>query len=636
MDSWAVKAKPTPRSDFNDPSEGCVSLVSSQQLTQSSCNINILLLGETGVGKSTWINGLANYLTYATLNDAKNSEPVSLIPTEFTITDKDFKKHIITYGHDRNEVFQTGQSATQMPKTYCFVNGTTNIRIIDTPGIGDTRGIEQDKKNLQFILTYLADYDDIHGIVILLKPNNSRLTLMFSFCIKEILTHLHRDACKNMMVCFTNARGTFYRPGDTLPSLEMLLAKNKDINIDLSRNTIYCIDNESIRFLMAAKSGVEFDDDEYVTYASSWQKSVTEYVRLINYIASLKPHLVKHTTSLNEVRSLILDLSRPMLKITQTINNNLAVIKDKQKEVLSANMSKDELTKRLNVPVITLKAHDIPYPQTVCTSLSCVETRSVNNVQTQVYKTICHDHCSLTIAKNTISCVALQNCTAMSRSGDRINCNKCGCVWNVHMHITYEMVEVATEEVDQSIVDLIKNKQTAVEAIEKHKKQLEDKVKQLNDVKSKILKISAIFACFLRRNAIMPFNDSLLEYLDHVIKEEEGKVSVGVSKDTLQSLQNMKNVYQEQIDILKKALEGQGALTLDSDEIHQNIADLYRLPTVGKMLQDVMAVANQANDKLCTISEKAITVKQGSMTLVDRIWVFATTTSQRFVKKPTQ
>lgn len=31
---------------------------------------NLLILGETGVGKSTWINAFANFITYDTLEDA--------------------------------------------------------------------------------------------------------------------------------------------------------------------------------------------------------------------------------------------------------------------------------------------------------------------------------------------------------------------------------------------------------------------------------------------------------------------------------------------------------------------------------------------------------------------------------------
>ncbi len=75
------------------------------------------------------------------------------------------------------------------------------------------RGIEQDKENFQNILAYISYYEEIHGICILLKPNNSRLTVMFEFCVKELLTHLHKSAAANILFCFTNARSTNYRPG---------------------------------------------------------------------------------------------------------------------------------------------------------------------------------------------------------------------------------------------------------------------------------------------------------------------------------------------------------------------------------------------------------------------------------------
>ena len=44
-------------------------------------DINILILGETGVGKSTWINGISNYLKHSSLQAAINAlEFTFLIP----------------------------------------------------------------------------------------------------------------------------------------------------------------------------------------------------------------------------------------------------------------------------------------------------------------------------------------------------------------------------------------------------------------------------------------------------------------------------------------------------------------------------------------------------------------------------
>ena len=57
--------------------------------------VNILLLGETGVGKSTFINGLINYLTYATFDEAMSGDLKVAIPCQFSVPDDDYEDRLI-------------------------------------------------------------------------------------------------------------------------------------------------------------------------------------------------------------------------------------------------------------------------------------------------------------------------------------------------------------------------------------------------------------------------------------------------------------------------------------------------------------------------------------------------------------
>ena len=42
-------------------------------------DVNILLLGETGVGKSTWINVIANYAKHAKFGDALHDPELTFL-----------------------------------------------------------------------------------------------------------------------------------------------------------------------------------------------------------------------------------------------------------------------------------------------------------------------------------------------------------------------------------------------------------------------------------------------------------------------------------------------------------------------------------------------------------------------------
>jgi len=107
------------------------------------------------------------------------------------------------------------------------------------------------------ILGVFRTYKTLHGILILLKLNVALLTVMFRFCIKQLLTHLHRNAAENIVFGFTNTRGSNYKPGDTFKPLETLLREYETVKLGLFEHNVYRFDSESFRYLAARKMSVD-------------------------------------------------------------------------------------------------------------------------------------------------------------------------------------------------------------------------------------------------------------------------------------------------------------------------------------------------------------------------------------------
>lgn len=250
---------------------------------KNKSDINILLLGETGVGKSTFINAVANYLTYShDFEIAEKSNLHILIPSVFHVDDKHGRNHKISVGQaDVNEIQSIGDSATQDVKTYVFPiwNNQVNVRIIDTPGMGDTRGIQQDNINSENILSYISNLEELHAICFLFKPDRARSTVSFQYCIAQIFSRLDKSASDNIIFVFTGTRGSNYGPGDTIGILRRTVddirASPPYVNISIGRN-VFCFENESFKYLAALKDNIQFDKHSKEKYKESWKKSSSE------------------------------------------------------------------------------------------------------------------------------------------------------------------------------------------------------------------------------------------------------------------------------------------------------------------------------------------------------------------------
>ncbi|EFX02788.1 aaa ATPase domain containing protein [Grosmannia clavigera kw1407] len=532
------KKKPVNSSDGYVAPQNRAKLLSSLKNLEQSDYINILILGETGVGKSTFINSLVNYLTFETLEEAKRAEELNwVIPSSFSIQTMDrsqpngaIKERKIQVGvRDDEKDGSKGASATQQTAVYPINVGSKTIRLIDTPGIGDTRGLAFDKKNMADILRTLSSYEQLHGVLILLKSNNSRLTVTFNFCMQELLTHLHRSASRNMAFGFTNTRISNYSPGDTFGPLTSLLGKHKDIGMALENQNTFCFDSESFRFLAAYKKNIFMENEE--DFQRSWNHSREEAVRLVKFFESKVPHEVKSTMSLNGTRQLIAELTKPMTNISQTINTNIKVCSDQMEELRDTRLSGGKLFERLQVPKVHLKSVKLDRPRTVCRNKDCIEFRDNGT--------------------GAVEYTALVTDTEARR--------------------LFEQNESDVTVKQAAIQDLV------------------SRIAEYKEEHAKIQQSAARFGIFLKKHSITPYNDATLEYLDMLIQEEEQKARVSRDNTKVGDLRKDYAAHIELVKTLENSMaEGtSGSVQLDDMDVEAVVHELYDLPHFGRMLRDV-------------------------------------------------
>ncbi|CAG9982203.1 unnamed protein product [Clonostachys byssicola] len=563
--------------------------------------INILILGETGVGKSTFINAFINYLSYETLDLAKASEQLETNPNQ-PIEEKIIK----VGGRDDEADGSRGASATQQTNVYSVNIGSATYRLIDTPGIGDTRGIQFDKQNMADILRTLSSYENLHGILILLKSNNARLTITFRFCVKELLAHLHRSAVENIVFGFTNTRISNYTPGDTFQPLMSLLEQHSDMGLTLSNSTIYCFDSESFRYLAAYKKGCLLPNEE--DFRRSWEHSRMESVRLVDYFKTRKPHSVVSTLSLNGARQLIMELTKPMAEISKLIRENITALEDKQQQLLDTRLTGDNLRKRLQLDKIQFESHKLDKPRTVCKNATCCDFKDSGKGDGEtvtIFKSHCHRACTLNKVKqdvvahpNLIRCVAF-------RGSD--HCQRCKHHWQEHMHVLYELEQVTVQVTDTEIQRQLQDNAGDVTLRQTGIAEASNLIGEYKSEHTQIQEAAARFGLCLKAWALTPINDATEDYINMLIQDEQSKIEAGrqlghnvdVNKKRLEGLKEDKQAHLELVNTLTKhmlAPRNEKEQLLDEKGVEQLVAGLYGLPHFGQNLEAVKNTITSAHE----------------------------------------
>uniref|UniRef100_A0AC34EZT6 G domain-containing protein n=1 Tax=Panagrolaimus sp. ES5 TaxID=591445 RepID=A0AC34EZT6_9BILA len=556
---------------------------------------NVLLLGATGTGKSTLVNSAANYFTYETLDEAiEANEPMCVIPSAFDITFANFKKvKIVQLGVNRvdakNENFNSAYSCTQEPRVYQFLNDEVEFNVIDIPGIGDTSGMFQDAINIRRIADKIQQFTEIHGIFILFKAAEPRLTNDLRYNLNETLMMLHRNATPNVMFVITNARGQDYGPGSARNTLEEYVADleaRTGIRIELNEKTIYCMDNEAYKFQCCWNKSEEYRQEMaplQENYKKSWDFSRKMIFKLFERMYTLGGHQVNLTCSVGQARTIIHCAIGPLAAITTLIQRALTPA-SRQANIESLMRSGNEIKNEIEI--------EKTLPRTVCTSDHCIEAIPIPGTENYNFnfKTVCHDNCYLrnvTLAKFPEP--ALEDCQAFDLHG---NCTHCGCRVERHMHLSQKQTQ---KQVLQKVAPQPLTKEQAEKFMDifvaAHKK-------EQGIIINAIVKLSI----YLKQNAILEYNNAFEERIQLEIRKEQAALSEGVedSAEVIKKLQNTLKHYKDQMQAINVSIANGSSAKITEEEVQQVITSLFTLQHNGA---NIMKMYDAENADCKTIPE---------------------------------
>ncbi|RXN36171.1 solute carrier family 12 member 6 isoform X1 [Labeo rohita] len=216
----------------------------------------ILLVGETGAGKTTMINLMINYLLGVKFEDEEF----------YQITE------------EGEHVDQTQSQTSEITVYEVFVEeNPTSLTIINTPGYGHTEGYEKDREISEYLIRLFSDEDGIHyidAVCFVMKASQNRLSGKELYIFHSVLSLFGRDIENNIVFLLTHSDG-----GPPTDALNVI----NTAEVPRRRDE----ENQPIHFLFNNRQTEERDEVYEHTYRSSWEmgeRSMNEFFTLLEEI----------------------------------------------------------------------------------------------------------------------------------------------------------------------------------------------------------------------------------------------------------------------------------------------------------------------------------------------------------------
>lgn len=583
------------------PAEGETAEAASARFRSQLCQMkpfeqyNILIMGATGAGKSTFINAFVNYLLYDTLEDALDAEQLTYaIPGSFSVPHPTIanKKVEVSWGSENpTEAYSSGgQSATQSCVIYAInINGKL-LRLVDTPGLGDTRGIDQDYKNVADIMRILESLNTISSILFVVKNNESRLTTSFDFVLSELMMHLHKDTIKNIMFGFSYGRTSIppFSVGTVgAPLMDLLKRKKLPMQQLITDQNAFVFDAEGFLNVAAWQQEKLRLEKSMAVVSDSWRISAEKARLMINVTMSLPMHDTKDTLSLERNRRLVDGMAKTMTDMSMAMTATLTKLNEKLAEIKKLEADGKALgEEHRQLEIISLVEEKLPYPRTVCKVQGCASSEfdPSTGMMATVFNKSCHEPCGITTPEATFGVRELGECCCFDREGS--DCNECHHSFMSHCHISYRQVfkKETITKTDQAVVDKKAQHNKDKSEAERWTAEHESTKVQLQWEQDKVTLTMARFSIYLGANSVTSYNDGVVEHLKYLMENAKKQGHT----DLYSTYNDQRVLHEALIKKRKEQIEAKLDSVPTNEDIEQMLADLKKMTVYGNKFKDLL------------------------------------------------
>ncbi|XDV42518.1 hypothetical protein PO909_011163 [Leuciscus waleckii] len=510
--------------------DGCkrFSLGKESKTTKTKTNRTIMVLGATGAGKSTLINGMINYILGVKWEDSYRFKLVDegqLMKSQA----ESQTSEVTVYKLNHQEGFEIDCSLT----------------IVDTPGFGDTRGIKRDQmitEQLRNLFSADCGVSEIDAVCFVAQAALARLTPSQKYVFDSVLSIFGKDVAENIRVLVT------FADGQQPPVLEAInvsgvpCPKTKGglpVHFKFNNSALFA-DNKS----SAADSMSGDDDDEGGFDKMFWSMGVKSMKRFF--------------AALNIIETKSLKMTKEVLRERKQLENSVENVQKQVKLGLAKLEEIKETTGKLKEHEGDISRNEkfefyVTITKPVQKDISGSGSFITNCQQCHV---TCHFPCGIPNDADKAGCCAITNgyCTECP--------NKCH--WNVHYNQKYrwdyeEVQEKRTvQELKEKYQNATKAKITVEELVDELKadyKNVQAKVVELMERSSKCLNR-------LKEIALKPDPLSTTDYIDMLIDGEKSEAKLGW-KERVESLIDMRH----KAELLAKAAKGEKLLHRQESQI---------------------------------------------------------------------